>query len=186
LPIQLRYEIAIHLIKKIKNLLAVVCGCHDDWLKNRGFFDIIGELQKKRNESGLPTYYLGYGGFINLFLNKQIYRMAAYHKFRGESKTNDFLPCANFLRDIDGSCDVVAVSHRHDKSGISFQDYQHVPRVFVRTGSHQYLTDYAWKEGFGGAINRTPMVLLCSSEKRMLAYPSYQEGIEELQRINHG
>lgn len=183
IPIEMRHEILWYFISKIKNLLAVTCGCHDDWVKNR-HFDIIGEIKNKRNAMGLKTYYLGYGGIINFKVGKETYRIAAYHKFGRESIYNDFHPCVKFLQAIDSSCDIVAISHRHDKVGIAHQFYQHVPRIFVRSGSHQYLTDYAWKEGFSGAISYCPMVLLNGSERRMKACVNYREGIEELRRLN--
>lgn len=185
IPMQLRYKIGFHLISKIKNLLAVTCGCHDDWLRNRGFFDIIGAFQEKRNELGLPTYYLGYGGTINFKVGKIDYRIVAYHKFGYESGNNDFHPCMNYLKKQDMTADIVAVAHRHDKVGISHQFYQHEPKIFIRSGGHQYLTDYAWKEGFSGAINMYPMVLLNGSEKIMKPCINYKEGIKELRRLNN-
>lgn len=184
IPIQLRYEVAWHLIQKIPNLLAVVAGCHDDWLKNRGFFDIIRHLQKKYNELGHKTYYLGYGGAIEFTVGKQVYRMGIYHKFGYESIHNDFHPCMKYLKMKDNTADIVAIAHRHDKVGITYQYYQHIPRIFIRSGSHQYITDYAWKEGFAGAINRAPMVLLNGTEKRMKACVNFREGIQELRRLN--
>ena len=184
LPIKQRYELILHLVSQIKNLLAITAGCHDDWLKNRGFYDIVEEIKKKQNELGIPTYYLGYGGTINFKVGKATYRIASYHKFGYESQNNDFNPNQNYLKKQDATADIVVVSHRHDKVGISYQYYQHTPRIFVRTGSHQYLTDYAWKEGFSGAIARWPMILLNGKEKRMLAMPDYKEGLEELRRLN--
>jgi len=56
--------------------------------------------------------------------------------------------------------------------------------VLVRSGSHQYLTDYAWKEGFAGAIARAPMVLLNGAKKEMRACVDYRQGIEDLRRLN--
>jgi hypothetical protein len=183
-PLELRYEIIYHMAEKIPNLLAVVAGCHDDWLKNRGCFDIIGSLQKKRNALGLPTYYLGYGGFINFTVGQCVYRIAAFHKFGCESRVNDFHPCLKFLREMDYNADIVCISHRHDKCGIAYHYYQFKPRLFVRCGSHQYLTDYAWKEGFGGAINKTPMFLLNGAKKEFRACVDYRQGLAELRLLN--
>lgn len=185
-PIAWRYKILFHMVSKIKNLLAVTAGCHDDWLKNRGFFDIIDALKGKANELGLPTYYLGYGGTINFKVGKVTYRIACYHKFAGESQVNDFHPCVKYLQQMDSTADVVAVAHRHDKTGIAYAHFQRQPRVYMRSGSHQYLTDYAWKEGFGGAIARAPMVILNPETKQMIACPNYKEGLEELRRLNAG
>jgi hypothetical protein len=186
IPIELRYEILFHLVSKIPNLLSVTAGCHDDWLKNRGFFDIIAAIQKKRNIIGLSTYYLGYGGIINFKIGKIIYKIGVYHKYGNESALNDFLPCMKFLHQQDSSCDIVAIAHRHDKVGIAYQHYQHRPVVFIRSGSHQYITDYAWKEGFSGAIARAPMVLLNGEQKIMKACVNYKDGLRELRQLNNG
>lgn len=184
LPMRLRYKLCHEILDKLKNLLAVTTGDHDDWLNNRGFFDIIGALQERRNEKGLKTYYLGYGGFINFKVGKNTYKLGVYHRYKHESKLNIFHPNINFLRDLAPDCDVVAIAHRHDTVGISYQMYQKQPRVFIRSGSHQYLTDYAWKYGFGGAIAMSPMVLLNGAKKQMIACPNYKEGLEELRRLN--
>ena len=184
MPVHLRYKVLFHMVSKIKNLLAVVSGCHDDWLKNRGFFDIISALKDKANALGLPTYYLGYGGQINMTVGKILYRMAVYHKFAGESTVNDFHPCVKYLQQMDSTADIVAIAHRHDKTGIAYAHFQRLPRVYVRSGSHQYLTDYAWKEGFGGAIARAPMVILNPFKKQMIACPNYKEGLEQLRMLN--
>ena len=183
LPLDLRLKLAFYLISKIKNLLVIVDGCHDDWVKNRKF-DIIRAIVDKHNELGLPTIYFGYGGFLNFKVGRQLYRFAIYHKYPGESQYNIFHPCLKIIQQLDATADIVCVSHRHDKMGISYQYIQHKPRVLIRTGSHQYLTDYAWKQGFGGAVARSPMVLLNGTEKRMLAFPHYKEGMEELRRLN--
>jgi len=184
IPIELRYELIYHLASHIPNLLAVVAGCHDDWLKNRGFCDIIGRLQQKRNEKGLPTYYLGYGGTLHFKVGEATYRIAAFHKNGAESAVNDFLPCVRYLQKTDALADVVAIAHRHDKVGVSFQYFQHRPVVLIRSGSHQYMTDYAWKEGFSGAIARAPMVLLNGAQKEMRACVDYRQGLADLKRLN--
>jgi hypothetical protein len=186
LPIELRYEILFHLISQIPNLLSVTAGCHDDWLKNRGWYDIIAAIRKKHNALGHRTYYLGYGGVINFKVGAVRYRIGVYHKYKGESALNDFMPCMKFLQCQDSSCDIVAIAHRHDKVGVAYQYYQHRPVIFVRSGSHQYITDYAWKEGFAGAIARAPMVLLNGAKKEMRACVNYKDGIKELRSLNAG
>ena len=184
IPIRLRYKLCFKILDKLKNLLAVTVGDHDDWLNNRGFFDMAVALQERRGEKGLKTYYMGYGGIINFKVGKQVYRIALHHRYKHESKNNIFHPCVNFLKDHDFNCDVVAISHRHDMVGISYQFVQHKPRIFIRAGSHQYLTDYAWKYGFRGAIAMSPMFLLNGAKKEMKACPNYKEGLEELKRLN--
>jgi hypothetical protein len=184
IPIELRYQLIHLLVSKIPNLLAVVAGCHDDWVRNRAAFDIIANLKEKRNALGLPTYYLGYGGFINFQVGKVQYRIATYHKYGFESQFNIFHPCIKLLQLQDSRSDVVCVSHRHDKMGISYQFFQNRPVVLIRSGSHQYLTDYAWKEGFAGAIARAPMLLLNGTTKQMRAYANYKDGLTDLRILN--
>jgi hypothetical protein len=183
LPLDMRKRVLQYLISKIQNLLVVTCGDHDDWVKNRAF-DMINFIKEKRNASGFKTHYLGYGGFLTLGLNGIPYRMGIFHRFKNESQQNDFHPCMKFLQIMDSSCDIVSIAHRHDKSGTSFCYYQGLPKVLVRTGSAQYLTDYAWKYGFFGAINKSPFVILGTRKKEMLATPNYEEGIRQLRALN--
>jgi hypothetical protein len=183
LPLDMRMKIMHHLISKIPNLLSVTAGDHDLWVKNRAF-DMIAELTKKTNADGHMTKYLGPGGFINLTVNSLPYRLGVYHRFKTESALNDFHPCMKFLQLMDASCDIVSIAHRHDKSGIQFCHYQGMPKVLIRTGSAQYLTDWAWKEGFFGAINRSPMVFLGADKREMLIAPDYKQGLRMLEKLN--
>lgn len=184
LPIQIRYKIIHYLFDQIPNLLAMVAGCHDDWLKNRAYFDITESIVEKRNELGLPTYYLGYGGTLNFKVGKATYRIAIHHKLLGSSRFNMFHGCIRYLQENDPTADIVAEAHRHDKCGVTHQYFHHVPRVLIRSGSRQYLTDYAWKSGFAGAIAKAPMVLLNGEKKEMRAMPDYNAGMDELKRLN--
>jgi len=80
--------------------------------------------------------------------------------------------------------DIVAIAHRHDIVGVSHVHWQDKDRVFMRSGSQQYKTNYAWKEGFRGAVNRYPMVLLHGTERRMINVMNYREGIQILRLLN--
>lgn len=179
IPIRRRYEIINYLFTLIPNTLFVTMGCHDNWLRTRAFYDIAEQLQKT-----IQGYYLGYGGTVNFKTGDVTYRIAAYHKFGFESQNNHFHPNYNYLKKIDASADIVAVAHRHDIVGISQVFWQDKDRVFIRSGSQQYKTEYAWREGFRGAINRYPMVLLNGTERRMICGVNYREGIPYLRYLN--
>jgi len=179
IPIRRRYEIIKYLFTLIPNTLFIVTGCHDNWIRTRAFYDIAEELQKV-----IQGYYLGFGGTVNFKTGDITYRIASYHKFGFESMLNHFHPNYNYLRKIDATVDIVAIAHRHDIVGISQVYWQDKDRVFMRSGSQQYKTNYAWKEGFRGAINRYPMVLLNGTERRMICGVNYREGIPYLRFLN--
>jgi hypothetical protein len=179
IPIRRLYEIVEYLFSLVPNTLFMVMGCHDNWVRTRARFDIMEALQSK-----IPGYYLGFGGTVNLKLGDVVYRIVAYHKYGCEAKYNIFHPCSNYLNQMDATADVVAIAHRHDLVGVAYAYIQGRPRIFIRSGSHQYKTDYAWKEGFRGAIARWPMVLLNGKEKRMIPVPNFKEGIPILRALN--
>jgi hypothetical protein len=179
IPIRRRKELVKYLFSLVPNTLFAVCGCHDNWMRTRGMQDVIEEIQEV-----IMGYYLGFGGVINLKAGDVTYRIAAHHKFGFESALNHFHPNYNYLRKIDSSVDVVAISHRHDIVGVAHVYWQEKDRVFVRSGSAQYKTNYAWKEGFRGAINRYPMILLNGTERRMINVMNYREGIQILRLLN--
>ncbi|MBA7659171.1 hypothetical protein ES703_67144 [subsurface metagenome] len=132
-----------YLFSLIPNTLFVVTGCHDNWVRTRAFYDIMEELQKT-----IQGYYLGFGGILNFKVGNVTYRIAAHHKFGFESVNNHFHPNYNYLKKMDASVDIVAIAHRHDIVGVSHVHWQDKDRVFMRSGSQQYKTNYAWKEGF--------------------------------------
>lgn len=179
IPVRRLYEIVEYLFSLVPNTLFMVMGCHDNWVRTRARWDIMEALQSK-----IPGYYLGFGGTINLKLGEVPYRIVAYHKYGCEAKYNIFHPCSNYLNQMDATADVVAISHRHDLVGVSYAYIQGKPRVFVRSGSHQYKTDYAWKEGFRGAIARWPLILLNGREKRMIPISNFREGLPILRALN--
>ena len=181
IPLRRRYEIIEDLFSLVPNTLFAVLGCHDQWVHTRARYDIIEAIQGK-----ILGYYLGFGGIVNFKVGNVTYRIAAYHKFGNESMYNDFHPCYNFLRKYDADVDVICVAHRHDKVGISQVYWQGRPRIFIRSGSEQYKTEYAWREGFFGAVNRYPMFLMNGTEKRMIAVCNYGEGIQILRALNSG
>lgn len=181
IPLRRRYEIIEYLVSLVPNMLFMVCGCHDNWVRTRGRYDIIEAIQHK-----IMGYYLGFGGTVQLKLGDIDYRIAAYHKYGFESQNNHFNPNYNYLKKMDSTVDMVAVAHRHDIVGISQVYWQGKPKVFIRSGSQQFKTNYAWKEGFYGAIARYPMVLLNGSEKRMIAVVNFREGLPILRGLNDG
>jgi hypothetical protein len=181
IPLRLRYKMIEKLVSYVPNMLFMTCGCHDNWVRTRARYDIIAELQHK-----IMGYYLGYGGILNWRLGVVTYRIASFHKMPGSSIYNPFHATMRFLRDTDANVDIVATSHRHDLTGMVHTYYQGQPKILVRSGSHQYKTNYAWKEGFRGAISRYPMILLNGSEKRMIPYANFKDGLPVLKALNDG
>jgi hypothetical protein len=181
IPLRRRYEIIRYLFSLVPNTLFAVCGCHDNWVRTRGRWDIIEGIHKE-----IMGYYLGYGGVVNLKLGNVTYKIAAHHKFMGESQLNVFHPNQKYLQLIDSTTDVVCIAHRHDTVGIAQPYIRGKDRVFIRSGSHQYKTNYAWKEGFRGAIARYPMFLLNGTERRMIAVTNFREGVPILEALNDG
>ena len=179
IPLRRLYDVVKYLFSLVPNTLFVVMGCHYNWVRTRARYDILEAVQ-----SSIMGYYLGFGGTVNFHVGNSTYRIAALHKYAQESQTNPFHPCAKYLLNMDMSADVVCLAHRHDIVGISHTHVQGVPRIFMRSGSAQYRTEYAWKEGFRGAINRYPMVLLSGSEKRMIPVNNFKEGIPILREMN--
>lgn len=180
-PLRDRIKVIEYLVSLIPNMLFMVMGCHDNWVRTRARRDMIEDIQKS-----IMGYYLGFGGTVNFKVGKITYRIAAHHKYGYESGSNHFNPCYTYLNKMDATPDIVSFAHRHDIVGISYVYWQGQPRVFMRSGSHQYKTEYAWKEGFRGAVARYPMVLLNSQEKMMLPVVDFKTGLPILRALNDG
>lgn len=181
IPLRRRYEVIKYLVSLVPNMLFMVAGCHDNWVRTRGRYDIIEAIQ-----SEIMGYYLGFGGTVQLRLGDVDYRIAAHHKFGHESMYNHFHPNYKYLQKTDSSVDIVAIAHRHDIVGISNVYWQGIPKMFVRSGSRQYKTNYAWKEGFRGAIARYPMLLLNGTRKQMISVVNFRTGLPILEALNDG
>lgn len=180
-PLRDRIKVIEYLVSLVPNMLFMVMGCHDNWVRTRARRDMIEDIQHK-----IMGYYLGFGGTVNFKVGSVLYRIAAYHKYGVESGTNHFNPCYAYLNKMDATADVVCFAHRHDIVGISYVYHQGIPRVFMRSGSHQYKTEYAWKEGFRGSVARYPMVLLNSKHKIMLPVVDFKTGLPILRALNDG
>lgn len=178
-PLRDRIKVIEYLVSLTPNMLFMVMGCHDNWVRTRARRDMIEDLQSK-----ILGYYLGFGGTVNFKVGNIVYRIAAHHKYGFEAGTNHFNPCYTYLNKMDATPDVLCFAHRHDIVGISYVYWQGQPRVFMRSGSHQYKTEYAWKEGFKGAVARYPMVILSSQQKIMLPVVDFKTGLPILRALN--
>ena len=181
IPLRRRYEVIRYLISLVPNMLFMVTGCHDNWVRTRGRYDIIEAVQQE-----IMGYYLGFGGTVVLKLGDVNYRIGAHHKFGHESMYNHFHPNYKYLQKMDAEADIVCIAHRHDIVGISQVYWQGIPKIFIRSGSQQFKTNYAWKEGFRGAIARYPMVLLNGTKKQMLCVVNFRTGLPILRALNDG
>jgi len=180
-PLRDRIKVIEYLVSLVPNMLFMVMGCHDNWVRTRARRDMIEDIQSK-----IIGYYLGFGGTVNFKVGDITYRIAAHHKYGFEAGNNHFNPCYTFLNKMDSTPDIISFAHRHDIVGISYVYWQGQPKVFMRSGSHQYKTEYAWKEGFRGAVARYPMVLLNGKEKMMLPVVNFKIGLPILRALNEG
>ena len=164
-PPSVQKAIAEHIFGKLKGqLLAMIQGDHEEFSHATDDFDFTKHLCQR-----LKCANLGFGGFINLKVGKQKYKIHARHRYRFNSSLNPTHTVKRMLSE-EGDFDIGVVAHNHT-SDIEFFTKSKVMRVAVRPGSYKRADRYARKIGFSGNIPRIPFVKLWHNERKMAVYP---------------
>lgn len=175
-PPEVQKRLVEYIFEKLKGkFLFLVQGCHDEASHDVDDFDWTKYLQAK-----LECFNLGFGGFININLGTQTYRIAARHKFTGNSTTN-LTNTVKKLRDL-GDFDIGIVAHNH-QAVIERATMPDKDRIFIRPGSFKRPDRYAREEGFSDSGYEMPGVILFPDKRRMIPFMNLEDGIETLKAL---
>lgn len=155
--------------------IAMVKGDHENfsWLADDfDFCQYIAERMECAN--------LGFGGFINIKLGTQTYRIGIRHRFRFNSSFN-LTHTVKRMREQLGDFDIGVVAHNH-RAAVEHMNFPDKDRVFIRPGAFKMADNYAKKLGFLDD-SRTcviPAVKLWANQRKIKAYFDISEIADEL------
>lgn len=163
-PPELQKQLVEFLFGRLKGRwLAVVQGCHDEWSHDVDDFDWSRYLALKL---GCPN--MGFGGFLNLKVGAQPYRVALRHRFRYNSSFN-LTHTVKRMREHLGDFDIGAIAHHHqaDIEQVAMHDKD---RIFIRPGSFKGGDRYSRRLGYLECGAHIPSVILYPDERVMLPF----------------
>lgn len=136
-------------------------NCHEDHDYKASGIDIVGEWCKE-----ISAVNLWHGGFINLTVGDEEYRIAARHKYRGDSGVNTTNSQRLLISEF-GHCDVVALGHKH-YSEIQHTTKQGEDSIFVRSGTYKLYDEFGQKIGGYTGGYGVPVVIFFPDKHMML------------------
>jgi hypothetical protein len=156
----------------------MVFGNHTDWSFNAGidWYDTyLGDFE-------CPV--LTTGGLVIVRLDKQIYKIAATHRYWGTSKLNPTNACKRYLEHEHPDADIVLLGHTHQSESLSFERGGK-ERIGIIGGTLKLYDDYARKHGIAGRSGTSGhCVSLWGDHNEMQAYKNFDRAVEEhLKRI---
>lgn len=155
--------------------LATIMGDHENFSKNADDFDFNRYLGGK-----LFVPNLGWGGFINLTVGNQTYRICARHRYRFNSSLNLTHPVKR-MRDMLGDFDIGVIWHGH-QADTEHLDMADKDRVFIRGGTAKLADNFAKRLGFtdGKSGWVVPAVKLWPDQRKIKVYFDITEILDEL------
>jgi len=177
IPPEVQKKLVEYIFDKLNGkFLFLVQGCHDEASHEVDDFDWTKYLQSK-----LKCFNLGFGGFLNLKLGSQTYRIAARHKYIGNSSTNP-TNTVKRLREQVGDFDIGIVAHNH-QAAIERVAMPEKDRIFIRPGSFKRPDRFARGIGFSDTGYEMPGVILFPDKRRMIPFMNLEDGIETLKAL---
>jgi hypothetical protein len=174
-PPEIQKQLVEYIFKKINGkMLALVQGCHDEASHNTDDFDWTKYLSLR-----LDCANLGFGGFVNVVLGSQTYRICVRHKFRFGSQLN-LTHTVKRMREQLGDFDIGVVAHNH-QAAIEELAMPDKHRVFVRPGSFKGADRYARQLGFTDTGAQVPSIILFPNERKILPFMNLDDAVKVLQ-----
>jgi hypothetical protein len=160
--------------KIVEKIIAIVQGCHDEASHLTDDFDWTKYLSEK-----FQCPNLGFGGFINLKLGEQKYRIGAWHRIRRFNSYKNLTHIVKRCLEVFGDFDVGCVAHNHI-SAIEVEDTTAKTRVYIRPGSFKEADRWARQMGYASTPARVPIVILYPDQKKMVPFQDFEEAIRYL------
>jgi hypothetical protein len=168
-------ELVCDVVRKLGNkITGIIIGTHEQLSIDMDDFN-MGEYLAQHIAH---RAYLGYGGFIDLHVGSQVYRILARHSFRFESSLNPCNAVRRMFSEI-GEYDCAVLAHKHQYN-CEWGILGGKPRIFIRTGTFKIKDAYAESIGFTNSTYGVPIVLFNPNERQMLAFPLFRDGIKYL------
>ena len=165
-PPSVQKKLVEHQYMKLKGRwLAVVQGCHDEWSYEADEFDWSEYLSSR-----LECPNLGFGGFVNLTVGEQTYKLHLRHKYPRYNSSFNLTHSVKRLREQMGDFDIGVIAHNHQATIEQMVCGDGVDRLFVRTGSFKGADRYSRQLGYNDTGSCIPSVILYPDERRMIPF----------------
>jgi len=175
IPPEIQKHIVEWLYEKIAGkLIAIIQGCHDEASHTTDDFDWTKYLSEKFR---CPN--LGFGGFVNLHIGEQIYRIGVWHRVRRFNSYKNLTHVVKRAIEIYGDFDVGVVAHNH-VAAIEIEDTPAKTRVYIRPGSFKEADRWARQMNYASTPVRVPIVILYPNEKKMIPFQDLYDAIRYL------
>lgn len=177
IPPEIQKILVEYLYDKLKGkFLFLVQGCHDNASYITDNFDWTKYLQQK-----FDCVNLGFGGFVNLIVGNQTYRICARHKYRYNSSLNLTHPVKR-MREQFGDFDIGILAHNH-QAVIEQLTHADKDRIYIRPGSFKKPDRFARQLGFLDTGSQMPSVILYPNKRIMLPFLNLCDGLEILNKL---
>uniref|UniRef100_A0A6M3J9S4 Calcineurin-like phosphoesterase n=1 Tax=viral metagenome TaxID=1070528 RepID=A0A6M3J9S4_9ZZZZ len=172
-PPEIQKRLVEYIFSQLESkLLALVQGCHDEGSHEADDFDWTKYLTDK-----FGCVNLGFGGFVNLKVGKQLYKIAVRHKYRFNSSTN-LTSTVKRMREQLGDFDIGCIAHNHQAAIETAVLGDKIERVFVRPGSFKGADRYARSIGFTDTGAQIPTVILFPNKRQMLPFLNIGDAVD--------
>jgi predicted MPP superfamily phosphohydrolase len=171
-PPEVQKKLVEYIFSKLDGkLLALVQGCHDEASHSADDFDWTKYLTDK-----FGCANLGFGGFVNIQLDGQTYRIAARHKYRFSSSFN-LTHTVKRLREQLGDFDIGCVAHNHQAAIEEVMQQDGKQRIFIRPGSFKGADRYSRFLGYKDTGGFIPTVLIFPNKRRMIPFLNLNDAV---------
>ena len=178
IPPELQKELVENLYTKMKGRwLGAVQGCHEEWSHEADDFDWTKYLSDKL---GCPN--LGFGGFVDLKVGKQEYKIHLRHKYRFGSSVN-LTHTVKRMREQLGDFDVGCVAHHHQAAIEQVYQGDGVDRIFIRPGSFKNGDRYSRMLGFKDTGAQIPTVVFYPDRRLMIPFLHLEQAAEFMKNV---
>ena len=167
-------KMAISMADVIGNRVLACCsGCHSHFGG-----DEMQTVEEEFAEKTLTKVYLHDGGFLNLTVGNNKYRIFMTHKTRGGSYMN---PSRALMRmhECDIDFDIGIEAHRHNPN-ITTSLRRQKPVTVINCGSFKGMDGFANKKGFCPKPTIMPGFFLSGLEWRVNPFMNWEDGLDLL------
>lgn len=172
-------QVAKFYIKQVRDkAIALIRGCHDDWLTRETDRDYMEELCA---EEVADAVNLWHGGEVIFKIGDQEYLWRCRHKYKYQSSLN-LENAMRRINEIQGPCDVAAEAHLHN--GYTMQ--RHLMgeyRVMLRSGSYKVWDQFAQKIGGYKGKPGIPVVIMFPDKREVVDIMGLDRAIKVLRGV---
>ena len=180
-PPELQKELVENLYSKLKGRwLWLIQGCHDEWSHTADDFDLTKYMAKH-----LECANLGFGGLVNLTVGKQLYQIAARHKYRYNSSLNPVHTCMQLVRHDYKTADVAVVAHNH-VTAILQNNEPDKDRVYVRPGTMKGADRWTRSVGYKETGRNMPCIVFWPNKRQMMSFMDIEQCADFMESLGLG